>query len=142
MVADSLYNQISDDSIIKYTLNIPRDTYAKLCRKTGRGTRYGGRKSTFIRELLEIALTDERLPTLAELKKLGQGEVTRPSFKFKVWWRWHGLVNKYVYHNEPAVVEVPPKRFHGFIEGLGYWPLYRRWKNKQDRFWVYNAKKP
>lgn len=85
----SIYNEIYDDKIIKYTLNIPIELYRKVSYKTRRGTRYNGRKSTFIREVLEKAIVNEHPITMAKLRRLEQGEITEP-----------------------------PKRFSGFISGL------------------------
>lgn len=89
MVSDTVYNQIYDDTIIKYTLNIPLDLYKKITNKTRRGTRYNGRRSTFIREVLEKAIINERPVSMAEFRRLEHGEVTEP-----------------------------PKRFSGFIDSL------------------------
>ena len=138
---DREVNEIYDDGIIKYTLNIPKDLYLKISKHTGRTTKYGGRKSTYIREVLEQALTDERIPTQQEFEKLSVGEVTRQSFKSKVWWKYYRIKNKVLYNNEPRMDVVgPPKKFHGFRDGLGYWPLLRRWQSKQDRHREYSAK--
>jgi hypothetical protein len=135
------YNTIADDNSIKFTMNIPKELYHKLCVRTHKGTKYLGRKGPYIRDLLEAALSGDRLPSQPELMKLNRGEVTKPSLQYQLWWGWHQWKKKHIYHNVPAVVEGPPKRFHGFIDGLQYWPLYRRWKNKQDRYRVYMGKK-
>ncbi len=83
-------NEIYDDTIIKYTINIPKELYCKLARKTRKGSRYGGRKSVYIRELLERSLVDERPATMKEMVEMYQ----------------------------TGSVYEPPRRFSGFIDGL------------------------
>ena len=82
-------NEIYDDTVVKYTLNIPKELYYKVAILTAKGTKYGGRKSVFLRELIENAVTDERLPTPKEYKELSAGRAYEP-----------------------------PKRYSGFIGGL------------------------
>lgn len=127
-------NEIADDMIIKYTLNIPKDLYRKICVKTSKNTRYLGRKSPFIREILERALMDERIPTEAEFKALNKGTVTKPSLKTQLWWAWYGFKRKYVYHLPRASYLDPPKRFEGFKGGLTKPSLWIYWKRKKEEY--------
>lgn len=129
-------NEIADDMIIKYTLNIPKDLYRKLCVRTGKNTRYLGRKSTYLRELLENALTNEHIPTEAEFKALNKGEVTRPSLKTQLWWAWYRFKRKYIYRKRPGRFLNPPKRFEGFRDGLTNPSVWMHWKRKKEDYLV------
>jgi hypothetical protein len=120
--------------IIKYTLNIPRELYHKLCVRTGKNTKYLGRKSTFLRELLEDALTNERIPSETEFKTLNKGTVTKPSLKTQLWWVWYGFKRKYVYHLPRASYLDLPKRFEGFKDGLTNPSLWIRFKSKKEAY--------
>lgn len=81
-MVDRPINEIYDDTIIKYTLNIPLELYARITKKTRKGTKYGGRRSVYLRELIERDLVNERPVSGTELKTLMQGEVTEPARRF------------------------------------------------------------
>ena len=93
--------EIYEDTIIKYTLNIPIQLYGQIAQVTQKRTKYGGRKSTFIREAIDEKLArlygaQDRPPiSRTELLKLEQGQVYEP-----------------------------PRRYSGFISGL-LWTWYR-----------------
>ena len=48
-----LYNQTSECSIVKYSINFPKVVWERLNSICGRNTCYGGHKATYIRELVE-----------------------------------------------------------------------------------------
>jgi predicted DNA-binding protein len=47
------FNKTSEDNIRKYSVNLPLYIWNKLNQVCSRNTRYGGHKSTYIRELIE-----------------------------------------------------------------------------------------
>jgi len=85
-------NEIYDDTIIKYTLNIPKEWMAKISHKTRKGTKYNGHKSTYLREIIERDLVQEK-----------------PISKRKL---------RYLEKKDQAEVYEPPRRFEGFLGGL------------------------
>ena len=78
---DRPYNEIADDLVIKYTINIPIQDFAKIAKITKRGTPYNGRKSPWIRQAIVEKLAKvkfkERPVTETELRRImAEGKVT------------------------------------------------------------------
>ena len=110
---DDPTNEIYEDTIIKYTLNIPMQQYAKISKATTKRSKYGGRKSTFIREAIDEKLKrlypNESPVTIRELlQREKEGKIC-----------------------EPERVYEPPHRFLGFIGGLLRSPFKLNWFRKK-----------
>jgi hypothetical protein len=118
-IAQGNPNVIYDDTIIKYTINLPIALYAKITKKAK--SKYGGRRSQFIRDVLEKALQDEapisfsRLVSITE-KRVAEKPSLQHEFEFKraclmAWYR------KTFFPKKQMNVD-PPRRYHGVEQGL------------------------
>jgi hypothetical protein len=88
--ANHLPNTIYDDTIVKYTINLPIDLYGRI---TGKSKRTHVGRSVLIRAILEDAFVDERP---LSMKQLIERE-----------------------HRAQEIVYIdPPKRYTGFVGGL------------------------
>lgn len=95
-----------DESIVKYTINIPLSLYAKITRKSHNKMIH---RSVWVRDILEKECQDEKPYSLTELKRI------------------------FRYDSVPEYCD-PPRRFHGFLGGLGNSFKLVWFKNKRQRF--------
>lgn len=112
-------NIIYDDTICKYTINLPLSLYAKIQKRAK--ARYGGRKSMWIREVLERELANDAPVSFKQLI----AEVEQRKAK------QHTLVEDVEFHRMMLMAWVrrkfgkkidrhldPPKRYLGLTDGL------------------------
>lgn len=109
---EHIYNKIYDDTVIKYTLNVPIEAMAKIIEITGKKTKYAGRKSVWFREAVfeKLAHTKikEKPATLTQLRTM---------------------------FSEGKVYE-SPKRYSGFMAGLLRNPFRLRNFRRKQREWA------
>ena len=84
------YNTIYDDTVVKYTINIPHELYGKI---TKNAKRQHLNRSVVIRAILEKAFVDETPVTMAQLLRR-EKEATE------------------------IIYVDPPRKYHGFTGGL------------------------
>ena len=131
-----------DDRIVKYTINLPASLYiriAKECIDIGKVEKRKVNKSEWIRKKLEDALEGKpaisfkNLVSLLEQEKQRQNRASlQQEFDFAkssvlAWFR-RGFSRKKRPHNID-----PPRRYHGFIEGLQDPKRYVTWKQKKEK---------
>lgn len=100
-------NETSEAAYHKYTINIPKYLWFAVHDKTSWGTKYNNKVSPYIIDLLELDCfgVQERPATpeeVAEIEKTGK-----------------------VFYPDP------PRRFHGFMNGLMRNPVRYRWFMKK-----------
>lgn len=108
---DRTINEIGSEQWVKFTVNLPVSTFAKLAKKAYARFHNKNSKSYCVREALDRYLVDERPVTMAELLRIEkEGEV-------------YGYNRKY---------EDPPKKYSGFKDSLCRSLGYLIWWRKKN----------
>lgn len=112
-------NLIADDRVIKFSINLPLSLYAKIHKRAKQ--KYGGRKSMWIREVLEREVAQDAPVTFKQLiAEVEQRRIEHHTFAEEIEFKKALLVawmRKKLSHRAERHLD-PPKRYHGLGDGL------------------------
>jgi hypothetical protein len=125
-------NIIYDDTIVKYTINLPLSLYAKITKRAK--ARYGGHRSEVIRVILEREFQGDAPISFTQLVAL-QEQKKKPSLQQEFEFKrvcFMAFIRRRFSRPKPHNLN-PPRRYHGFIEGIQDPHKYIDWKRAKEK---------